>query len=275
MKVNNIIYTTAACLMLAACTPTQMRLDEPGLLDKSKLKYSVTQQQGHDNIVYLNSQTTGAIPYWSYDGGSSTRALDTLVFPFSGQYVIKYSVSSAGGFVEGDSTTITVTNTDLSTITDPSWEYLTNGQAGKTWVLDMSKPIGWYGFDYPKHNGSADDWNWHPDYAGNEWVMPDRDYGSMTFDLDNAKNYKLTSIDAGGNVSICNAKFNLDLVNGKLSLTGCGMLFGGDYFSQVGNWNSLTILDLTETSMTLAVVRDHPNPGDGPCFIGFTFKVKP
>ena len=36
----------------------------------------------------------------------------------------------------------------------------------------------------------------------------------------------------------CDARFNLDLVNHKLNLTGCGMLFGGDYFSQVGKWSA-------------------------------------
>jgi hypothetical protein len=275
MNINKIIYAAAAYVTMVACTPTQMRLKDVAPLDRSKLKYSVTQQQGHDNVIYLNSLTSGAIPYWSYDGGSSTNALDTLIFPFSGQYLIRYSVSSEGGYVQGDSTTITVTNTDLSTITDPSWEYLTNGQTGKTWILDMSKPIGWYGFDYLKHNASADDWNWHPDYAGNEWVMPNIDYGSMTFDLNNAKNYTKVTKDAGGNASTCNAKFNLDPASHKLNLTGCGMLFGGDYFAQVGSWSNITILELTATSMTLAVVRDHPNPGDGPCWIGFTFKPKP
>ena len=274
MNIRKIIYAAAACLTMAACTPTQMRLNEASPLNKSQLKYSVTQQQGHDNIVYLTSQTTGAIPYWSYDGGSSTRVLDTLIFPFSGQYVIKYAVSSAGGFVDGDSTIITVSNTDLSTITDPSWEYLTNGQAGKTWVLDMTKPIGWYGFDYVKHNGSGDDWSYHPDYVGNEWVMPNRDYGSITFDLDNAKNYKKVTLDAGGNATTCTAKFNLDPINHKLNLTGCGLLFGGDYLTHASNWNATTILDLTDTSLTLAVVRDNPSAG-GPCWIGFTFKVKP
>jgi len=258
--------------MMAACTPTEMRLDQPGLPDKSKLKYSVTQQQGHDNIVYLNSQTAGAIPYWSYDGGSSTLALDTLVFPFSGKYVIKYSVNSAGGYVDGDSTTITVTNTDLATITDPGWSFLTNGQTGKTWVLDMTKPIGWYGFDYLKHNGSADDWNYHPDYVGNEWVMPNRDYGSITFDLNNAKNYKKVALDAGGNASTCTAKFNLDLVNKKMNLTGCGLL-DGSHLADASNWNALTILDLTDSTLTLAVVRDNPAAG-GPCWMGLSFIPK-
>ena len=267
-----IIYAAIASLAMSACSPTELRVDQAAPIAKSQLQYSVTQLQGHDNYVYLKSLTPDVIPYWSYDGGSSTKALDTLIFPFSGQYVIKYGVNSAGGYVGEDSTTITVTNTDLSTITDPAWSYLTNGQAGKTWVLDMTQPIGWYGPDYLKNNGSADDWSYHPTYVGNEWVMPNLNYGSMKFDLNNAKNYTPNMTDFNGVVTNCSSKFNLDLTNNKMTLTGCGLLYGGDYHSQVSNWNAITIIAISDTSMTLGVWRDQ---GAGLCWIGYTFIPKP
>ncbi|BAV09554.1 hypothetical protein FLA_5605 [Filimonas lacunae] len=258
--------------VIAACSPAEKRFDLPAELEPSALKFSVTQQQGHDNTVYLKSLTPGTIPYWDFDGGTSTLANDTIVLPFSGSYIIKYSVSAPGGFVAGDSVTIKVTSTDLSSITDPQWEYLTGGQNGKTWVLDMSAPVGWYGMDYGK--GSGDDWVWHPDYVGNEWVMPNKDYGSMTFDLNNAKNYQRILYDASNVAQTCTGKFDLDLVNMKVKLLGCEMLYGGDYYKNVSNWREAKILAMSASSMVLGVIRDKPNPGDGVCYIGFKFKLK-
>lgn len=275
MNHTQIAFTLAGLVMLAAaCSPSEDKASLPRPLASDALQFSVTQQQGKDNLVYLQSQTPGVIPYWDFGSGTSTLANDTIIFPFSGDYVIHYDASTPGGFVKGDSVTIHVTNTDLSSLTDPSWANLTGGQLGKTWVLDMARPVGWYGYDYLKHNGSADDWSWHPDYAGNEWVMPNRDYGEMTFDLNNGKNYHRTLIDAQGNAENCNGKFDFNVAGHTIKLLGCQMLFGGDFYSQASNWSTVTVLELTDSSMTLAVNRDHPNPPDGPCWIGFTFKVK-
>lgn len=261
-------------LLVASCSPSQDKANLPEPLSRDALKFSVTQKSGEDNVVYLQSQTNGVIPYWDFGSGTSIQVNDTVIFPFSGDYVIHYDASTAGGFVEGDSVTVHVTTTNLSYLTDPSWAYLTGGQNGKTWVLDMARPIGWYGYDYLKNNGSADDWSWHPDYAGNEWVMPDRYYGEMTFDLNNGKNYHRTYIDDQGNTENCSGKFDLNIASHTIKLIGCELLYGGDYHGQVTNWSNVTVLALSDTSMTLAVSRDHPNPGDGPCWIGFTYKVK-
>ena len=261
-------------LLVASCSPSQDKANLPEPLSRDALKFSVTQKSGEDNVVYLQSQTNGVIPYWDFGSGTSIQVNDTVIFPFSGDYVIHYDASTGGGFVEGDSVTVHVTTTNLSYLTDPSWAYLTGGQNGKTWVLDMARPIGWYGYDYLKNNGSADDWSWHPDYAGNEWVMPDRYYGEMTFDLNNGKNYHRTYIDDQGTTENCSGKFDFNIASHTIKLIGCELLYGGDYHGQVTNWSNVTVLALSDTSMTLAVSRDHPNPGDGPCWIGFTYKVK-
>lgn len=274
MKNKLILLLTVVFIFVVSCSPSEEKASLPQPIAKTALDFKVSQKDGKDNVVYLHSLTSGVIPYWNFGSGISRRVNDTVIFPFSGDYAIHYGVSSGGGFVEGDSVTIHVTTTDLSYLTDSSWAYLTNGQMGKTWVLDMSKPIGWYGYDYLKHNGSADDWSWHPDYKGNEWVMPDRDYGEMTFNLDNGKNYKRVYIDDNGNRETCTGKFDMNITDHTITLVGCEMLFGGNYHSQVSDWSSLVILALTDSSMTLAVNRDHPNPPDGPCWIGFTFKVK-
>jgi len=266
------LYILTAALYIVGCSPSEKRESLPATLSKDDLKYSVTQQANKDNVVYLKSFTVNGIPSWTFEGGFSTLQYDTVIFPFSGEYIIKYGASSGGGFVWGDSVKIKVSKTDLTTITDPQWGYLTNGQPGKTWVLDMTSPIGWYGLDFGK--GSGDDWSWQPDYAGNSWTMPNLDYGSMTFDLNNGKNYKRILLDAAGNATNCTSKFDLDVKTNTLKLAGCEMLFGGDYYKQSSNWSTLKIIKMTATSMILAVLRDRPNPPDGVCYIGFQFKLK-
>lgn len=266
---------TAACILivltgLESCNPSEKEVATPEILHAGALSYKVTQNTEKDNEVYLASETAAAIPFWDYGSGTSTKKLDTIVFPFSGDYIIHYGVSSAGGFVPGDSTTIHVTNTDLSYLTDPSWGYIA-GETGKTWVLDMTKPIGWYGPDYPKHNGSADDWSWHPDYAGNEWVMDNRDYGSMHFDLNNGKHYSVTMVDANGKATTKTGTFDINAAAGTMKLNGAELLYGGDYHSQASNWQSICLLDLSETSITLGVWRDQ---GEGLAWIGYTYKLQ-
>ena len=266
---------TAAVLValsgLFSCSPSTKNVSLPAALGSSALSYKVSQNPNKDNEVYLESTTKGAIPFWDFGSGTSTSELDTIIFPFSGDYTIHYSVSSAGGFVPGDSTVIHVTNKDLNYLTDPVWGYIA-GAIGKTWVLDMSKPVGWYGADYPKHNGSADDWSWHPDYVGNEYVMANRDYGSMHFDLDNGKNYSVTSIDEKGNATTKSGAFDINTSSGMIKLIGAELLYGGDYHSQASNWQNICILDKSDTSITLGVWRDQS--AEGPCWIGFTYKLQ-
>lgn len=272
MKKNNIIAAAIIAALTAACSPKEKRTDMPAIINESQLSFNVSQKQGHDNIVYLQSNTKGVIPYWDFAEGVSRKVNDTVSLPFSGEYFIKYGVSSPGGFVI-DSTKITVSNTDLSLIADPEWGLLAGDQPeGKTWVLDMSAPIGWYGFDYGKPSG--DNWSWHPDYAGNEWVMPNRDYGQMNFNLNGSKNYSRDIKNEAGQVTHCGGKFSVDPVKGMVYLVGCELLLGGDYYKNVSNWSDIKILELSATSMILAVIRDKPTPPDGPCYIGFKFKLK-
>ncbi|RXK83801.1 hypothetical protein [Filimonas effusa] len=272
MKKNKLMAAAAITLFMAACSPKEKRTDLPAIINKSQLSFSVTQKSGHDNILYLQSNTKGVIPYWDYAEGVSTRVNDTVSLPFSGDYYIKYGANSPGGLVM-DSTKITVSKTDLSLIADPEWGLIAGSTPqGKTWVLDMTAPIGWFGFDYGKPSG--DNWDWHPSYAGNEWVMPNRDYGEMTFDLNGSKNYSRSLKNETGQVTKCTGKFSIDPVKKMVYLIGCEVLFGGDYYKNSSNWSELKILKLTETSMILAVIRDKPNPGDSPCYIGFNFKLK-
>lgn len=263
---NKFILVILLGLSVISCKKESYNLDAP--LNKSQLKFAVTQQQSKDNVVFLQNLTPAVIPYWDYSSGTSTRAKDTVIFPFSGDYKIKYSALTGGGLVQGDSVTVHVTNTDLSYLTDSSWYYLTNG-TGKVWELNMTSPMGFYGLDYLKHNGSSADWSWVPDLASNSWIMPNRNYGQIKFDLNNAKNYQKVSIDANGNSTTCNGKFDYDPATKKMRLIGCELLYGGDYGTAVANWSDVTVLKLTENEMVLGVVRTAD-----PVWLGFSFKPK-
>ena len=264
MKKIALIFSTI--ITIVSCSPSKKDVDAPTA--PTNLKYAVTQKNGADNVVYLQSQTQGVIPYWIYPGGTSRLANDTVIFPFSGDYTIKYRGSVLGNYAQSsDSVKVHVSKTNLNYIKDPQWAYLTN-TTGKTWALDMTKPIGWYGADFMKHNGSSDDWSWTPDYKGNEWVMPNMNYGTMRFDLNGGKNYSVHRIDVNGNVADCSGSFDMSVSAGKMTINGCGLLFGGNYYTQVSSWNNIYIITVNSDYMILGVARTAAAGGG---FIGFRF----
>ena len=266
MKYINIFSIAVIIAAFAACSPSEKRVELPAIIDKSQLKFSVTQNPSHDNVAYLNSQTPNASPSWSFGTSFSTRVKDTVLLPFGGANVIKYGVISGGGFVQ-DSVKINVTKNDDEFFANPNWNLLTNGQAGKTWVLDMVNPMGFYGLDWGK--GGSGDWSWEPDLASNSWIMPSRDYGEIKFDLNGNFNYTKISKDAAGNASTCVGTFSYDFANKLINLNGCELLFGGDYHRAVANWNQVKVIRLTANEVVLGVIRTVD-----PCYLGFRFKPK-
>jgi hypothetical protein len=132
--IKNLLLVGLMGSALSACDPAEDResLGEP--LSASDLNYSVSQQPGYDNMVYLENQTPQTIPYWDYVIGTSTRDKDTVVFPFGGDYWIKYTAFGKGGSAI-DSTKVTVTENDPEYFSDPSYDLLTNGMNGKYWKL--------------------------------------------------------------------------------------------------------------------------------------------
>jgi hypothetical protein len=265
---KNLIKYISVVLVGAvfSCQPIDDRELE-ALAPKSDLKFSVTQTQGYDNQVILESQTAGALPYWEYASGSSNKLKDTVIFPFAGEFEVTYSVFGAGGRTTADPYKITVSKNDPVYFPDPKWNFLTNGVEGKTWVLDMTKPQGWYGFDYGKDSGA--NWSWHPDYKGNEWLMENKDWGEMTFDLNGGGNYSRTMYDNSGNPVNCNGSFSMDLAAGKIKLIGCDMLYGGDP-NNFPDKKNLKILQLDANVMILGVVS-----ATKPEYYGFRFIPKP
>lgn len=283
---KSIIYTLAALIAMSflfSCEAEEDRTDLPAItLKASQLDFTVTQNPTNKNEVTMTNLTKGVIPYWSYKNangdelGHSNLAQTTVTFPFAGTYTVYFTAYIKGGIVEAEPVTINVAENNEAYFSAPEWAMLTNGVAGKTWQLDMVDPIGWAGLDYPYNANGADFWNWFPDYAGNPWVMPSKDWGEMTFDLNGGYNasVKQTALASSSQTSK-SGSYSFDIANHRIVFNGgVELLYGGDYHPDASNWTSVKVVELTATSLRLAVIRDQSRTGEGVCLIVFHFKPK-
>jgi hypothetical protein len=236
-------------------------------LDKSEISFKVEQDLATDpggNTVILINETPQTVPMWDYGTGRSNRQVDTVRFAFQGNYVIKFSAMTAGGIVEMEPRTITVTQNNLNYVNDPLWAALSGGVGQeKTWVLDIDAkhfdgPQYFYGMDNGWQGAcmvpGGDCWNWNPVYRDNTWLMPAGDYGTMTFSLKNGPFVKVNhlKIPARG---VENGTYFLDANTKTLTFTDATPLHDLGRESCVVSWNNTRIISLTENSMQLAVVR--------------------
>jgi len=286
MIMKRILYILIAAitvgLSLFSCEPVEDRESLDAItLTPENTKFSVSQNPANDHEVILKNEDPNVIPYWKYvdskgnELGHSNKNDDKVVFPFGGTYKIYYTAYTRGGAVDALApVSVTVAKNDETYFSDPKWAMLTNGAAGKTWVLDMASPIGWGGLDFPSTKG--DNWNWYPDYASNSWVMPDKDWGEMRFDLSGGYNVTVKQTAQTTNEQTTKAGlFVFDMVNNKMSfLNGPELLYGGNYYPDVSNWSSLKVIELTATSLRLSVLRDQSRTGEGKAQIIFHFKPK-
>ena len=267
--------------LMFSCEPQEDRESLPAItLDPAEINISVTNV---GNEVTMTNSTPDVIPYWSYKDaagnelGHSNQQQVVTIFPFAGTYSVDFTAYTRGGAVVAASRPVVIAENNAEYFSAPEWDMLTNGVEGKTWVLDMASPIGWAGFDYPYNPLGSDYWNWFPDYAGNEWVMPNKNWGEMTFDLDGGYNISVTQTALNTNDQTTKAaNFSYDIAKHTMVLNGgVEMLFGGDYYPDVSNWSNLQVVELSDSSLRLSVVRDQArNPADGPCQIVFHFKPK-
>ena len=168
-----------------------------------------------------------------------------------------------------DSQKFNVAQNSPAYFSDPRWNFLTNGPTGKTWTLDLTSPLGFYGTTWPDPKGS-DTWTYIPQYSDATWTMPSRDYGTMTFDLNGGFHYSKTSLDALGAATTTSGTFTLDLKGGTLSINGSDLLWGGDYATAVKSMSlSLKVIKIAQDSLIIAPYRVV-----SPCWLGFAYKPK-
>lgn len=279
--ITKMLVATMALGILFSCDAVEDRESLPAItLDPSDINISVTQDAGNPNLVTMTNNTPDIIPYWSYKdaagnelGHSNLQEL-SVTFPFAGTYTVNFTAYTRGGAVEANPVTVTIAENNSEYFNAPEWNMLTNGVEGKTWVLDMSGPIGWAGLDFPYNPTGSDYWNWFPDYAGNSWVMPNKDWGTMYFDLNGGYNttVKQTAL-ATTDQTTKSGSYTFNIEGHTLTFNGgVEMLYGGDYYPDASNWVSVNVVELTESSLRLAVIRDQSRTGEGVCKIVFHYK---
>ncbi|WP_194768456.1 hypothetical protein [Tamlana sp. I1] len=297
---KNIKILIASFLMLgivslvASCDPENHSLGKT--LDKSDIDFDIVQDFTTDpggNTVIMTNNTPGVTLTWDYVTGKSNKAKETVKYAFKGDYTIKITAVTAGGLVELDPVTITVTDDNLSYVDDPLWNLLSGGVGNsKTWLLDLDAngdskyfagPMYFYGTDNAWLEGGEaweggdtgcygdDCWNWSPDWKGNQWIATQGDYGTMTFSLDGGP-FLTTNhlmIPSYGEES---GTYFLDIDAKTLTTSNATILHTNENDACVDNWGIMKVFSITENSLQLGVLRK--DSCDGPATLVFNFITK-
>ncbi|ALM48913.1 hypothetical protein AMR72_08445 [Flavobacterium psychrophilum] len=275
-KIIKLLAAFVAMATVVACEPVEDRESLPAVtLKPSDININVTT---NGNVVTMTNTTEGITPYWSYvdakgnDLGHSNQNQNQVTLPFAGKYNINFTAFTRGGRVDAAPVEVTIAENDEEFFSAEEWGWLTNGADGKTWVLDMESPVGWANPGYPE---TTED-HWYPDYAGNSWVMENKNWGEMTFDLDGGYNMSVTQTALTGNAQTTKTgTFNYNLEGKTMNFSGgAELLYGGNYYLDVSNWKSVRVLEISENSMRLSVMRDQSRSGEGLWQIVFHFKPK-
>ncbi|MBB6130668.1 hypothetical protein [Mucilaginibacter lappiensis] len=225
-----------ACYLMTACSPKENRTSLGIPIAKSELKFAVTQQAGHDNVIMVKNNTPGIIPFWDFGNGVSNKQQDTTILPFAGEFFIRFTAYSKGGPVS-DSVKVKISNNDANYFKSPMWNLLTNGIAGKTWVWAADNPTGWVHGNGPQ-DAVVPQW----------WQVPASGLGAdlndeMSFNINGNANYlKITG--KGQTKGI----FTLDTLNKTLKITGADISEGS------GNSTLYNIAKLTENELTIVQI---------------------
>jgi hypothetical protein len=134
----------------------------------------------------------------------------------------------------------------------------------KTWLLDIdadgvskyfNSPVYFSGNDigagYECLEEGGACWTWLPEWAGNQWITPAGDYGTMTFNL---KNGAFIEVDhkVVTNFGTESGTYFLDANAGTLTITDAHVLQNTWGQNDVSDWNNAVIISLTEDAMQLA-----------------------
>ncbi|MCX2838489.1 hypothetical protein OQ279_10015 [Salinimicrobium sp. MT39] len=285
-------FLLVSMLIFTACQPEDYNLGNK--LAPSQINFEVIQDYDIDpggNTVILKFDTPGASPVWNYGTGRSSKVVDTIRYAFQGDYTIDLKVITQGGVVNMDPVTINVTEDNLSYVNDPLWSKLTGGNGeSKTWYLDLdengastffSGPLYFYGTDNGWLEGGKDGcyeedgdcWNWQPNWAGNQWLMPAGDYGSMTFSLKGGP-YVTVDHKMLAGLGEQSGTFYLDKDAHTLSLNDAGILHNEGVDACAIDFGDIRIFSLTEDAMQLGVLRPDGCNNEGAAMLVYNFVSK-
>lgn len=277
MKTNKlyIVLTLLAYMVLAfsACQPDDYSLGE--MISKDQLEFSITQNPDDPNMILLESLTPGVTPLWITPVGRSLKTVDTVKLAFPGTYKFVYGVQSAGGFVQADTVTVTLTTTNTNYISDPLWVLLTGGVGeSKTWILDNGNyglatgPLSYADPSREQVWGNYEP-NWEP--AGSDIGATETDYqAEMTFDLIDGAH--LTTVKPNEENQNEQGVFSLNVEEHTLSTTDATIVRLAAFIPNATNWtNNIRILELTENQLRIAIMRTNE---EGPWWYIFNYVWK-
>lgn len=249
---KNTVAFIGFAMLFAACTKQKYELG--ALADKSTLSFTIAPSSANPNNIILTSLTPNLAPVWVTPYGQSSRVKDTVNIPFPGQYKFVYGVESAGGFVQADTTTVTINTLDSVAVSTTEWTNLTGGYGkSKTWVLDITPTGTSKLFNGPIYFGGTG-WEWDAGWAS--WICPLGDYGSMTFDLKGDANFSSDNkmVPALGSAK---GKFMLYTNTNELATFGAQLLQDPTQGPGIANWYAkMSIKSLTADGLEIIALNN-------------------
>ena len=183
----------AAMLALAGCQPDDYSLDAPAYSSSDLVEgitFSVTPDTDDPNTIHCTSTLSGVICLWETPNGRSQGNSLDVVLPFAGEYDFVFGVITSGGVVYADTTTITLTTNNFSTLENDFYNNLTGGiESEKKWVPcdgdygigQCTAPLMYCNPDDVLNDGTEvtdlafENWapNWDPGFQS--WLIPETD----------------------------------------------------------------------------------------------------
>jgi hypothetical protein len=273
------LYILVAAIALGSffsCEPVEDRDSLPGIsLTPETLKFSIVQNAQKKNEVKLTNLDSSVIPYWSCSDSEGELAHyntneQTVFFPFAGNYTVNFTAFTRGGAVYANPVNIKVDQNDSSYFSDPKWNLLTNGVAGKTWVINFvtESPFAFVGAGYTNTTVQGD-WAWFPGSVNDvSWSgIEVKDWGEVKFDLNGGYNVSVTqtSLTNGSNEKTTTKgtytfQRTADFTNDRLMFNGgIQMLHANAYYNETMSgfsFSNVRLLELTATSLRYAIIRN-------------------
>jgi hypothetical protein len=285
-----LVIISAIALVFSSCKKDEDEGD-PNIpvLDKN-FSFTVS-----DNDVNFTTTLQGNVWFTNCKTGSEYPATDgqaSLTIYVKGNYKFLCSALIEGITYVSDTFNVSILVSDLSFLESGEWLWLTGGHVGdnavtKTWRLDMNSDGKCVYFSGPLHySGYSDgddrrtEWsywawdimpdqlpytlngveqtsffNWEPDYAGNQWIMPAQDYGTITF---NGVDLTVSTNIFGETKT---GSFDFDPATMKLTINNCilpidtGRLNEGQY--EEFDLHNLRIFSLADSGMQVGIKRSY------------------
>lgn len=267
---KNILYILfgAMLVFVVACESIEKRNElAPAISESQLLNYMDVKVSG--NTVTCTNNAPGTIGFWKTSTGTQNNLKTSqFYFPLKNTYTITLTVYGGDKAVTV-SKQVDVAQNDPTYFSDPMWNMLTNGTAGKTWVWAADRPggkiwgnggylgdraPGWWTLgvaDIPGQGGSAGD--------------------EITFNLDKGMNF-IVKMGPDGKPGSGSGAFDLklgtanQLMGGDGKLWSYGKLLLSNHTIPLGfepntsgkpNHFQFDILKLTDDELVLAF----PEPG--------------